>query len=83
MLEKGIKDKTLEEVTNIIKEVASIHVTLPDRKLDLLRTKKESLSHFRFLPELEQRQNGGNIISHILLHGNGEGSYWTSFKGYS
>ena len=55
MLEKGIKDKTLDELKAIILEVASIHVTLHDRCLDFLRTKKESLSYSDFLRMLEEK----------------------------
>ena len=40
--EKGNKDKALDQLTETIKEVADIHVTLHDRRLDFLRTKRKS-----------------------------------------
>ena len=55
MLEKGIKDKTLEEETDMTKEVASIYVTLYDRRLGFLRSKKESLLQSDFLWMLEEK----------------------------
>ena len=52
---KNIKDKDLEGVKAIILEVASIHVTLYDHRLDFLRSKKDSKSHSDFLRELEEK----------------------------
>ena len=55
MVEKGVKGKALEVVKRIILEVASIHVTLHDRRLDFLRSKKEGKCHSEFLRELEEK----------------------------
>ena len=52
MVEKGVKDKGLDEVKEIILEVAGIHVTLHDRRLSFLRSKKDTKCHFDFLREL-------------------------------
>ena len=55
MVEKGIKEKSVDEVKKVIMEVAGIHVTLHDRRLDFLRSKKEGKCHSEFLRELEEK----------------------------
>ena len=55
MVEKGVKGKSPERVKQIILEVASIHLTLHDRRLDFLRSKKAEKCHSEFLRELEEK----------------------------
>ena len=55
MVELGIKSKSLEEVKKVILQVAGIHVTLHDRRLDFLRSKKEGKCHSEYLRELEEK----------------------------
>ena len=55
MVEKEIKGKGLKDVCRIIMEVASIHVTLHDRRLDFLRSKKEGKCNSEYLRELEEK----------------------------
>ena len=55
MLEKNVKDKNFEEVKAIILEVASIHRTHHDRRLNILHTKTENVSHSDFLWMLEEK----------------------------
>ena len=55
MLEKEVKAKTLEGVRQVIMEVAAVHSTLHDRRLEFLRSKKEGQSHSDFLRNLEDK----------------------------
>ena len=55
MVEKGIKQKSIDDVKKVIMEVAGIHCTLHDRRLDFLRSKKEGKCHSEFLRELEEK----------------------------
>ena len=55
MVELGIKSKSVEEVKKVILQVAGIHVTLHDRRLDFLRSKKEGKCHSEYLRELEEK----------------------------
>ena len=53
MLEDDVKNKDLEGVKQTIMKVASVHTTLHDRRLELLRSKKENQTHSDFLRCLE------------------------------
>ena len=55
MVELGIKQKSVEDVKKVILEVAGIHISLHDRRLDFLRSKKEGKCHSEFLRELEEK----------------------------
>ena len=55
MLEKEVKTRDMEGVRQIIMEVAAVHTTLHDRRLDFLRSKKENQTHSDFLRHLEEK----------------------------
>ena len=52
LMEMGIKQKTFREIPDTIKEVAGRFITVFDRRLDFLRTKKGSQCHSDFLQVL-------------------------------
>ena len=53
LLEMGIKEKTFEEIPDAIKAVASCFITLHDRRLDFLKSKRDNMAHSDFLMLLE------------------------------
>ena len=55
LLEMGIKKKTFEEIPEAIKAVANLHITLHDRRLDFLKSKRGNMAHSEFLMLLEQK----------------------------
>ena len=76
LLEKGIKEKTFEEIPDTIKAVASRFITLHDKRLDFLKSKRGNMSHTDFLLLLENKIdqtnfNGmvpGSDVRHSLLN---------------
>ena len=54
LLEMGIKEKTFKEIPGVIKAVASRFITLFDRSLDFLKTKRGNMAHSDFLLLLEK-----------------------------
>ena len=61
MLEMGIKQKTFEEIPGTIKEVAGRFITVFDRRLDFLRTKRGNMGHSDFLHVLESKIDQTNF----------------------
>ena len=55
LLEMDIKKKTFEEIPEAIKAVANLHITLHDRRLDFLKSKRGNMAHSEFLMLLEQK----------------------------
>ena len=55
LMEMGIKQKAFREIPDTIKEVAGRFITVFDRRLDFLRTKKGSQCHSDFLQVLEAK----------------------------
>ena len=61
LLEMGIKEKTFEEIPDAIKAVASCFITLHDRRLDFLKSKRGNMAHSDFLMLLEQKIDQTNF----------------------
>ena len=55
LLEMGIKEKTFEEIPGAIKAVASCFITLHDRRLDFLKSKRGNMAHSAPCREIEIR----------------------------
>ena len=61
LLEMGIKQKTFKEIPGTIKEVAGRFITVFDRRLDFLRTKRGNMAHSDFLLVLENKIDQTNF----------------------
>ena len=57
----GIKEKTFKEIPGVIKAVASRFITLFDRRLDFLKTKRGNMAHSDFLLLLENKIDQTNF----------------------
>ena len=57
----GIKQKTFKEIPGTIKEVAGRFITVFDRRLDFLRTKRGNMAHSDFLHVLESKIDQTNF----------------------
>ena len=53
LLEMGIKQKTFKQIPETIKEVAGRFITVFDRRVEFLKTKRGNMSHSDFLHLLE------------------------------
>ena len=56
-----MKEKTFKEIPGLIKAVASHFITLFDRRLDFLKTKRGKMSHSDFLLLLENKIDQTNF----------------------
>ena len=61
MTEMGIRQKSFKEIPDTIKEVAGRFITVFDRRLDFLKTKKGSQCHSEFLQVLENKIDTTNF----------------------
>ena len=61
LLEIGIKETAFEEVPGVIKAVASRFITLFDRRLDFLKSKRGNMAHSEFLLLLENKVDQTNF----------------------
>ena len=57
----GIKEKTFKEIPGTIKAVAGRFITLFDRRLDFLKTKRRNMAHSDFLLLLENKIDQTNF----------------------
>ena len=57
----GVKEKTFKEIPGLIKAVASRFITLFDRRLDFLKTKRGNMAHSDFLLLLENKIDQTNF----------------------
>ena len=57
----GIKEKMFKEIPGTIKAVATCFITLSDRKLDFLMTKRGNMAHSDFLLLLENKIHQTNF----------------------
>ena len=61
LLEMGIKEKSFEEIPGVIKAVANRFITLFDRRLDFLKSKRGNMAHSEFLLLLENKIDQTNF----------------------
>ena len=61
LLEMGIRTKTFEEIPGAIKAVANLPLTLHDRRLSFLKSKRGDMAHSDFLMLLEQKIDQTNF----------------------
>ena len=54
LLEMGIKEKTFEQIPDVMKAVGSCFITLHDQRLDFLKSKCSNMAHSDFLMLLDQ-----------------------------
>merc|ERR1711872_1199633 len=66
MTEMGIRQKSFKEIPDIIKEVAGRFITVFDRRLDFLKTKKGSQCHSEFVVSILFSRTCKNSLWHWL-----------------